>query len=452
MKLNKLTVLFIINLIVILPLFYLSFYTYPSSDDFSYGMESYKGFEGFIQTQVDFYNRWSSRYMATAFLITSPLSFGTDQYFGIYPIFYIILFYFANLRVLKDAGVENNRIRFLLNLSIISIYTLLQTSLVENYFWLAGSATYFLPSIVFIFYLSCLLRIYKHKSLLKNFFFGVFCIFIIGGCSELLIAFSGIITFFFMLAYFVENKKISRYYFLLTSWIACIVLFIALSPGNAARATIKEADLSLLDVFIMALRKILAINLRYLIFAFILFLLLFRVTELKIRLHKNLRNPLFIFLFYNALLFIGSFITIYKLTYYPPPRVENLLIFFSMIFVFILSYLFYETYNHRISKLQYFIIGTGVLAAYLFIPKNSFQIESNLQLIYSDIFSGKVRRYKEQLEARKELVKTCDECIVPPIKEEPKTILFKDITDDTKHYINISVSKYYKIRSIRTNE
>ena len=73
MKLNKLTVLFIINLIVILPLFYLSFYTYPSSDDFSYGMESYKGFEGFIMPDIVFGKRWIvGQYPVAGLIVEGP--------------------------------------------------------------------------------------------------------------------------------------------------------------------------------------------------------------------------------------------------------------------------------------------------------------------------------------------------------------------------------------------
>lgn len=449
MNKNNFGLLFLVNLIVILPIIYLSIYNYPSSDDFSYAIDSHKDF---MERQIWHYNNWGSRYMATAFLITSPLNFGSDQYFGLYTFAFIMLFYFANHRILKDVGMEDKRKRFVVNLSIISVYTLLQTSLVENYFWLAGSATYFLPSILFIFYISCLKRIFSHQKVLLNSFFAINSMLIIGGCSELLVGFSGIITGILFIFYFIKNKKINYSYIILILLIIGLFLFVALGPGNELRGQIKKAELSLMDVAFMSFNKVIVINIRYLVVGFILFVLLFKTLNVRLTINNKIKHPIYIFVFYNFLLFIGSFITIYKLTYYYPPRVENLLLFVSLIFIFLLSYIFYERYFVNLKNIYYFISGVAVCLVYFCVPKNSFQRESNLQLLYSDIFNSRAKEYVEQINERKQLIKHCDECTVPAIKNAPRTILFKDITSDKHHYINTSVAHFYQIKSIKTDE
>ncbi|MDO5615677.1 MAG: DUF6056 family protein [Cruoricaptor ignavus] len=449
MKKNSFYILLIINLLIILPLIYLSFYNYPSADDFSYAADAGKGF---MERQISRYNTWTSRYMATALLTTSPLNFGSDGFFGIYTLVFILLFYIANGRILADIGISDKNTKLILNLSFISVYTLLQTSLVENYFWLAGSATYFLPSIFFVIYISCLIRIYNENLILQNSALALLSLFIIGGSSEILVGFSGILTGIFGIHYFIKSKKINIAYAVFILFISLLVLFVALSPGNAARGAIKKENLSFLEVFMMSFNKLIIINLRYLIFGFLFFVLVFKALNFNLKIDKFVRNPLLLFLFYNFLLFIGSFITIYKLTYYYPPRVENLLVFVSLIFIFILAYIFHERFSLKIKNQYYRIVAIVVILVYLMIPKNSYQKESNLQLMYADIFERRAIQYKKQIAERKKMIKSCDDCTVPAIKNPPKSILFKDITTDTKHYINGSVSFFHKIKSIKTNE
>ena len=166
-KLIKISLL-LITLSILIPIVFLSFFNYPAADDFSYGVNP-QGL-GFIEKNIDRYFNWTSRYFATSVLISSPIVFGSTSYFWIYPLLFIALFYFSIFRLLKSIGIDsfsNN----LLTLSLMSVYTLVIPSLTENFYWLAGSVTYFLPSIALLVLIASTLNILNHKKTSTLYFY-----------------------------------------------------------------------------------------------------------------------------------------------------------------------------------------------------------------------------------------------------------------------------------------
>ena len=265
---KSLLALIILNVLVLFPILFLCFYNYPSADDFSYGVALKDS--SFMDIQIQRYLNWTSRYFATAVLTITPLAFNSINYFGIYSIVFIGLFIIGFLYFLKSIGVNDLKKRLLLSTSFLSIYTLLLCSLSENFYWLVGSITYFLPSIIFIIFLGSILNILK-KNELKDKLIFLGSIIILGGCSEIYLGFSFITLLLVNIFQFVKVKKTNS--FLLVGFVLTIILigFVLFSPGNKARSEFHPQGFTYFELIYLSLKKFVIINIRYNIMAFIFF-------------------------------------------------------------------------------------------------------------------------------------------------------------------------------------
>lgn len=438
---SKIYILILLNILIIGPILFLSFYNYPSADDFSYGAALKS--KDFFEVQIERYLNWTSRYFATAVLSLSPITFGTIKYFGLYTVLFLVLnfcaFYYL-FRSLKLNLIKN----ILLSLSLMSIYTTLLTSLSENYFWLAGSVTYYVPSIFILFFIGSIINI-LNKNLVLDKFILLVSIFIIGGCVEIYLGYALIILFLFIVGSKLLNNKLNSFLVLSFLILLSLVLFVVLSPGNHARSEVSHSNLSNLDLIVMSLRKVCVINIRYTLFAFVLIFTLFKILDLHI---KTLKLNVFYLVSMMLLFqFIGSFVAIYSLKYYYPPRVENILVFTTIIFlVFIINNL---TSFIRIKMAYVYILAVLFTVILVIIPKNEFQNLNNVVLIYDDILKNRVVNYKSQILERDLYLKSCKgDCTVKPLSEVPRSLLFKDLSEDSNNYINKAMSVYYGVNSI----
>ena len=81
---NKKSIIVLSTIFIIGPLLYLSFFVYPSADDFSYAVIHKE--LSFFNEQKEIYLTWSSRYFATAALSLTALNFGVIKYYGFYQL------------------------------------------------------------------------------------------------------------------------------------------------------------------------------------------------------------------------------------------------------------------------------------------------------------------------------------------------------------------------------
>lgn len=441
---KSLLALIILNVLVLFPILFLCFYNYPSADDFSYGVALKDS--SFMDIQIQRYLNWTSRYFATAVLTITPLAFNSTNYFGIYSIIFIGLFIIGFLYFLKSIGVNDLKKRLLLSTSFFSIYTLLLCSLSENFYWLAGSITYFLPSIIFIIFLGSILNILK-KNELKDKLIFLGSIIILGGCSEIYLGFSFITLLLVNIFQFVKVKKNSS--FLLVGFVLTIILigFVLFSPGNKARSEFHPQGFTYFELIYLSLKKFVIINIRYNIMAFIFFLVLARIVNIKNYTFNKI--PIWgLLILMNSFLFIGIIVSIYGVKGNFPPRVENMLIFVAFFFLFFIAIKVIDKYN--LNKISIYLIGTVVAIVYVFLPKNDFQKDSNIKLIYKDILLGKVFTYKKQFIERDKKLKICDKnCEIEPFVNPPSSLMFKDASPDENNYINKSMAIFYHLESVK---
>lgn len=444
-KLIKISLL-LITLSTLIPIVFLSFFNYPAADDFSYGVNP-QGL-GFIEKNIDRYFNWTSRYFATSVLISSPIVFGSTSYFWIYPLLFIALFYFSIFRLLKSIGIDsfsNN----LLTLSLMSVYTLVIPSLTENFYWLAGSVTYFLPSIALLVLIASTLNILNHKKNIDIILLFL-SIFIIGGSVEILVGFTAMYLFGINLYYFFIHKKIHNTLFLALVFIGLLIFFIVISPGNQSREDVIKVNLTLTEVVIFSLKKIFTIVIRYLAIAFVLFLTIQKLFNIKPLVNSKVKS-IYLLGTMAFLIFIGSFITIYSLNHLPPPRVENVLVFTGLIFMFLISNQLYHRFNFK-NSILYPLTALAFIIQFS-IPLSVFYEKSNLPLMYSDIFSARVFKYNQEIKERENLLKNCEsDCVVPKIKNKPMSIFYKDLSENPKHFINTSQAEFFQLNSIKVLE
>lgn len=445
-KINRKLLVFV-NALIISPVLFLAFFNYPAADDFSYAINPES--LNFFQIHVDKYLNWTSRYFATSVLISSPIAYGMTSYFWVYPLVFTGLFYFSIKKLLDSLKLNTPYSNHLLSLSLLSVYVLLIPSLTENFYWLAGSVTYFVPSIAFLWMIAASIDLYRNNKN-KELYFLLTALFIIGGCVEILVGFAALYLFAINLYYYFQNKRIHKKLCLSMIFSGVIMLFIVLSPGNSNREEIIGTSMSLGEVLFFSLRKVATVSMRYLLIAFILFLGINKLFNIKALLHKGFHA---IFLLGAMFLFIfaGTFITIYSLNIQPPPRVENVLVFTGMIFTFLIA----NQLNSRFEIKNSYLIPSVILAfiVQFTIPLSPFHEKSNLNLMYSDLFTAKVFKYKREVTERENLLKNCEpDCIIPPIENKPMSIFFKDFSTDPGYFINISQAKYYGLKTIRVEE
>ncbi|TGN26390.1 DUF6056 family protein [Empedobacter tilapiae] len=437
-------ILIILNFLILFPIIFLCFYNYPSADDFSYGVALKNN--SFVDIQIQRYLDWTSRYIATGVLTVSPLAFNSINYFGIYSLVFIVLFFVGFLYFLKSIEVDNLKKRFLLSTSFLSIYTLLLCSLSENYYWLAGSITYFFPSIFFIIFLGSIINIYKNNRLIDKIIF-ILSILILGGCSEIYLGFSFITIVLTAIVQFINTKKINNFVLLGSFLTIVLMAFVLFSPGNQVRSQLHPQDFTFIDLLVLSIKKFIVINIRYNIMAFIFFLVLARIV--KIENYTFHKIPIWgLLILMNGFLFVGIVISIYGVKANFPPRVENMLIFVSFFFLFFIAVKVMNKYNMNAQMV--YTLGVVVAIIYMYLPKNDFQKDSNMKLVYEDIFQGKVFSYKKQVIQRDYDLKKCKgDCVIKPIYNPPRSLMFKDVSLESNSFINKSMAIFYHLESVK---
>ena len=449
--LNSRFVIILFIIIVIAPLFYLSYFVYPSADDFSYAVMHNES--SFFDKQKAFYFSWTSRYIATAALSVTFLNFGSVHYYGVLSAISIVLFYLSIVYVVgitTQAKVN----KWLLAALFMSIYVLFLPSICENFFWFPSVITYFVPSSLFLLFIGVTLKNIKSPSI-KNIIIAVLLIFLIGGCNELLIG--AILLWLFFLHYleYIKYRKISYPYTILTFVTIAIALFVVLAPGNTVRTKVIESIryLSFYDSLALSIKRFFIIYLKYFIWVFLIFIFVNSFFKVKMNLPKSV-NALKGFLVMNFFVFTCIFISIYSLKMQYPVRVENLIYFVTLLFLYVFSILLLDISKLISRKNIYFCLCSGILAL-VFLPFLHKSFKNNIYVMYSDILKGKAVSYKQQFLARDTYLKNYaikngpnSTCKVLPIKNPPETLLFNDVQKDKNHFINQSIAKYYNLKAI----
>ena len=454
LRANQIFILFA-SLLIIVPLFLLCYYVYPSADDFSYAVMYDE--MSFFEKQKEIYMTWSSRYFATFILSISFLNFGTIYYYGLYSVLGIVLFYFSLSKFLKKSFHSESFNSNYLSLLLLCVFTLFVPSICDNFYWFPSLVTYFLPSSLLLFFFANSLSSYRTNTSYTTFVLFILLV-IIGGCNELLIGCAFLWLLVLILCYYYENKAIHSTFLFLICVSVLLMSFIFFAPGNEVRSEVIKSihTISLTEVFELTVYRMSVLYVKYLVWIFLIFLFVNAYFNIKCMLKIKI-NLFVIFAFFNVFMLFCIFITIHSLQNVYPIRVENLFYFLSFVFLFYFANAMASKYSLSKYKRLIIIPVFGFLIV-IFAPFFIKNYSNNFHLIYSDIFSGKLANYKKEYLDRDAYLKSVSNenkkkvCKIPKFNDSPKSVAFEDIQMDSNHFINQSIAKYYGVHSIAVKE
>ena len=180
---------------------------------------------GFLESQIVWWNGWTGRYSATFFISFSEM-LGQD-FVNILPLLLFVLFAVSLYSIFG----------LMTSLLLTVVFLLVSPNIIQSFYWMTGSLNYFAPFIFLNFYLALLFR----KNRKYTYLVASILIFIAVGFSE---SFGVALFFFLSYLFFVLDKPKNRR--LLTIGVISTALSLGLmflAPGNAVRsATVSHPD------------------------------------------------------------------------------------------------------------------------------------------------------------------------------------------------------------------
>ena len=442
----------VLAILTMLPLFVISFFNNPGSDDFDFAYDAQT--TPFLELQIRNYFNWSGRFFCNGLISTNPLVFNNYFLFKIIPILLLLFFIFSInffLTKLNLFNSKNNKWAFVGLIVFLYIYQM--PDVCEGFYWLPGALTNLLPVPLALLFYCFLLPYFKTK---KWFLIIITPITLLAaiGCNEIIVVELLLINFSLLIFHFTINKKLN--YSLL---MVCILTLLfasieLLAPGNAVRAS----NITIKHQFIYSVLKSIQITFSLITkWIPIIILCCFFILEELVALvespkidKKYLVHPFIAFCFSFIVVYIGIFPGLWSLNSCPPNRTINTIyfVFLFAFFYFIITMINYcktKNYDLKYSNTIKFIIAIIILF--------NFISENTIVVAYHDLLSGKAYKYNIEMKERFELLKKykSSQCVLPQLNNTPSTIYSKTdmgLTNDKNNWKNLEISKYFRKKEI----
>ena len=459
-------VLFLGLLFILLPFLILAGYNHPSADDFCY--TNFVGSLGFWDAQVEQYINWSGRFTATALIALQPVDIHDLTLYRHLPVLLFILFLVALYtffrKLLPNAKKED--IGFL-SFIVYFLYLLEAPDLTEAFYWMAGSTTYQLGSIVTLFFFSVVIHLKDQKETNKKILFtaiaGFLCVLIIGFNEILLIILDGILFLWLLIDTF-RKKALDPYLLVLLLLAGAASGVSLLSPGNDVRMAVKplkfKLDFSLsysIEDAYYALRG--WVPKTALLFLFFAAPLTRAAENLKSRLHLrkvSLLHILLLGIFLFGFVFVCFFPTWWTQGGTPPLRTVNaiFLLYIFIVLALSMAFLLYIK-RFKVSKYVYSLpvqAFSGILILGVLILTTN-----NIRSAYMDLLTGTAYQYNLEMEDRYERLENCksNSCVVPQIEQTPGTLMAYDLayrSSDEGYYYNECLANYFSKATVEFSD
>ena len=441
----------------------LSFFDYPSADDFCYAVKA-KQF-GFIGAQGFWYEHWSGRYTLnfayTAFSLSGDI-------FKIYHYPPIILLTSTWLGFsFLTAKIAQGQVSKASVLLIGGVCTLLFISgtpnIAQTFYWPGGSFTYQIPNILLIFLLGLLVwrettAIGKNTRILV-FSLSSLLVIIIIGANEISLLLTGAILFVGTV-HALWTRRSSRVF-----WAGLLLIAIGaalvsvLAPGNYQRyATLDQVTQLRLTPVLASLLYPPWVVLRLLywlsnlgVWASALILLIITFPVAKNRLYSDgnfKRSFLIIPVLWIIMIFVLNGIG-FLINHYPlPDRAES-----------VVWLLFLLGWYPSFIILAHFTVGRKIpfddrrlISPALVLLIISLLGSPNIFEAYKDVYRG--RRYAQELRDRFATIQAAKnrgetEIVVDSISRPPVTLFAAYLETDPENFINQCMSEYFEVKSIK---
>lgn len=460
--------------VLIIPFMVLSFFTFPSADDFSISFLAREA--GFWNYQHLMYDTWTGRYAANFIEAINPLVWGWEWGYRLIPIIMMIMMVFSIYILLRFLIKYNfTRMEILAGtLIIFTLYLNIFPGISEGLYWMTGAIEYLFANILMMLLIPAFewirvdgLRFYQR---LIFYLISVFLAFVICGLNEISI----LLLFEFIALRILWKYSLTRRIDLTATGLLLIVVGAGLievsAPGNFDRMSEFSGNFNFfatLSGSIKSVTKLVGIFLQNP--PFLILTLLFIPYSVRKPIentplwHLSRLKPiwvLFISIFVIFSLYIPPFL---GMGINPPLRVHALI---ALVFLWLWGINIYSLMQYirrkGIDKIalpswaSYFLVIVAViltLTDFNKIPSGPVYFRGNIVRAWSDL-ALRASNYNKQMNDRILFIDKVKENGMDTIefcrlKDVPQTIYFIDISEDPAHWINYSFSRYYNTCPVR---
>lgn len=455
-------------LCVLTPYLFLGFFNFPSADDFTYAVPMLQ--KGFWQAQVDWYTQWSGRFVSTAVLSVSPITF--KSYVG-YKLIGITTFSFlfgVCIWFLNSLTINLLDRKTSLGFSILvtTVFLSEMPSISEAFHWYAGVVNYTYAFIVFLLGIGLYLRVRKisivnglaqvhleEKKWILAFMLSVIS-FLLAGFNETLV----LVWLYFIFAieiFFAKKMKRIDAALLFPFFVGLLSFyFVYKAPGNAVRSSQFQGNHDVLFTLFRPLGLFFEIFIRYLKIPLLLFLWLLIPEIEKVKgkvptgFYTKQTRWLTLF-FFLSLVFLFLAPAHWAIGGAPPRRAMNILCFIYVLFTLCMYCQWIWAKNGQFLSFYQRLpnwLGRNTQVVLLLL---SFFVVSNHGVAWADLLF-RARDYALQQQERIDVLESANpnsEIVFEPLRQRPETLFFSELEKDPTDWINQSVAGFYRVRWVR---
>ncbi|HNW69790.1 MAG TPA: DUF6056 family protein [Bacteroidales bacterium] len=466
---NKYYFWIILLLVLIAPFFVLSFFVYPSADDYSiFNQVSQNGYWGY---QKYIYMNWSGRYAASIIGALNPMR--SLLIYRIIPVFLMALLFCSFLfffRTLLKKYLNTTEL-FLFSLIFFTLFLNTFPSTGEGIYWFPAGAVYLLANVLSLFFIAFVFQLIQKGKFPKfvSWLAALALAFIVIGLNEISLLIICGFTFLMVIGSIFIHRKISFLLLSLFFLIDVFAAFVIFAPGNFCRMSLFSDSMnfsqSLVNSFI-SLLKILGIHFQnppFVLLSFLVIPFIIKIIQKNSIRYRYLVNPFLLAVFSLLLLFVLFVPGFLSMGINPPMRVNALIsLVFLMLWFLNLINLCNFLYRRKVTLPAFPKVLTTILLVCTVLltlsdfhkePGQQYYFRGNISRAYYDLFfkaSGYRREMDERnikiAEAKKEGITDLE---IEPLHDVPQTIFFVDIKTDTSNWMNECYAEYFGLKSIR---
>ena len=444
-----------------------SYYNYFALDDY-YFANLYKK-EGVFKAVAEVYMLCGGRYTSSALLSITPLSFGNYQSGAMFVAVFVILFLLTSCVYFFKTIICNKDLLLSLALTGLFLFALFShiPNTAEAVFWAAGSLTYTIGVLLYLFFISFLIKLKDSRSNM-HLYLAIISYILTIGTNETILIISDL-SFGALLIHEIictNNRRWKQQLILLLLIGISFSLIEIMAPGNFERTkkelinvgdSTPKMDLKFAVVQNFIFLKNLFIEWNSYGFLVLFFLVSF-VTGYNIDKHKFFTNKILVILILPVLLFlilyISSIPTYYTFGFSPPRRAQNVLYFFTLFFLFIHGFLIASFFKNNKLLARVFNEKTQYLLpifVVLFVGITSVN-KCNIKYVLRDYLNGSYAKLKADLYVRYNHIATSnstDTLFLENLSSKPEMLFHGDITPDPSFWVNMLFCDYYRIKATR---
>jgi hypothetical protein len=431
---------------------YVSLFSHPIADDFSYASMSTS--KGVFATAYQEYFRWGGRYTSNILWLSNPIKHNLLAYqlSGIAIILSLFLGLYFFLKSILKPVKHHYVVLSALSLLVLFLYNMPTTA--EGLYWYTGAVGYTFGSALTLMFFALLIWYSQGKVLIHKWVHILLLsalLFVCMGFNEVLSAIILVLLFVLFLESFKYNNPHKYVFtFLFLIGIAGVALLL-ISPGSANRAGVFENNKDITQTLFMGALQ----TLRFLANWISVPLIIFSVGYVGLHRQLTERNIFFLKSFYInrwlsltlliSVVFISVALPYYATGILGQHRTVNVGYLFFLLLWFINLSVWMNHYQWRVpffTTLQKLVLLTLLMMSLTF--------TNNGYKLLTDIANNKLQQYDSQMRERYEIIKQHQQnpsikLEFNPIEDAPATLFVLDIDADSTHWTNEGYRLFYKL-------